>query len=736
MPDDLPDLVKLSLLPLKKQGELHAAHPGLLAELKAELGKDDNPAVPLPPKRVLGAANARNRETPNAGAAQPAHTLRPYQNECIEKSLEALAEGVTRQAVSLPVGAGKTVVFSNLITRVPNPTPRAKRTLVLAHRKELLDQATNQIARAAPGLVILKEGGGVKKEPAVETGDVIVASVAALGKTGTTRLLKYDPADFKLIIIDEAHHAAATTYLRILEHFGLRDPEKPSHILLWGCSATLHRMDGLSLGTVFDKITYQRGFLEMIKEGYLCDFLLQIIETTTDLGHVKSSQGDYAVGELSRTVNQTSRNDLIVRSWLQVSSYDRTTDQATKRRSTLVFATDIEHVEGLADAFCKTGAEAHALHSKISPELRDSLIQRFRRGEFPVLINCGILTEGTDIPNIDCIILARPTRSSVLYQQMLGRGLRLHSDKTECLVIDVVDQNTKADLVTAPSLLGLNPHFAPGDEGMVFTKLAEKAQELHKADLGEEATSARTYEEMVALLSGEGPEGGETVVDYLDRLINEGEVELKTVGTAEDVAKASIGEGQYLAQLDRGFASQYDWFFLRRGALGLKLPNNALLRIDVEPRSFTVTKQQTITTSDGAKIKKKWDMTKLIPGLPTIQQVVLACDHWVKNEFPTTHFRSTRRVAAKCGLRSDAQVRFLKQLGFLSLPDGKSQVDVDGKDLATRREEELATMNLNRAMKYITRLTEGMGKVVRKEATKKEKARATAKARVKEHGIL
>ncbi|KAJ3366963.1 hypothetical protein GGF32_000024 [Allomyces javanicus] len=629
-------------------------------------------------------------------------TMRPYQADCIDKSLAALGRGVMRQAVSLPV------VFSNLLTRVPSPHPRATKTLVLAHRKEIIEQAVSQIIRAAPHLTVAVEGAGVKQQPHLPSADVVVASVAALGKKGSVRLPKYDPSDFRLVIVDEAHHAAAATYRRIFDHFGLLDCTNRSHILLWGCSATLHRMDKQSLGVIFDRLVYHRGFLQMIREGYLSDFLLQTVETTIDLSDVAVASGDFVVGELSRTVNDDVRNNLIVHAWQNVSASRNGTKGAVvvrKRRSTLVFAADVAHVKGLTAAFQKAGIEAHGLHGSIDMTTRSRLIDRFRRGAFPVLVNCAILTEGTDIPNIDCIVLARPTRSTVLYQQMLGRGLRLHHGKTECLVLEVVDYYDRLDLVTAPTLLGLRPNFKM-PTGVLFGDVAGQVQAA--AETNVDATVAQSLDDIHAMLDEQDDGHVPATLDLLDAaLIHEGSVEVHHVGSVNDLVHESIG---FLAQLrGRGIVTRHDWFFLRRDLLALKLPSSAMLCIKAEPWSHSVYAQQTIRQANGARVKIRNDLTSAFAGLSTTQQVVSECDAWVETAFPDTHhWCGKTRNTLWVDERSDKQARYLRDLGFLTVPDGLAPV-VDGMDLPQRRKIDLARMTMNRAMKWIARLLDGSG---------------------------
>lgn len=147
----------------------------------------------------------------------------------------------------------------------------------------------------------------------------------------------------------------------------------------------------------------------MIQDGHLSDFIWMSVETKSDLSQVRTSRGDFSVKELSLKTNDVERNELIVQSWKKVSAeYLNTTpsemmQNLKPRLSTLIFAVDIEHVESLANHFQKHDINAMFIHSKTPKNDRKTILDAFKSGEIPVLINCGILTEGTDIPNIDCI---------------------------------------------------------------------------------------------------------------------------------------------------------------------------------------------------------------------------------------------------------------------------------------------------------------------------------------------
>ncbi|KAI9478196.1 MAG: P-loop containing nucleoside triphosphate hydrolase protein [Benjaminiella poitrasii] len=375
--------------------------------------------------------------------------LRPYQKESIETTLKEFENGCNKQIVSLPVGSGKTVIMSNLIPRIPSPTAKATKVLLLAHRTELLDQAHNQIIKYNPDLVVEVEQG--KRKVNIDKADVVIASVPTLGRAISDRITKFDPDLFKAILIDEAHHAVADTYTTILDYFGMND-EKGKKKLLWGCTATVKRHDGLALNQVFDKIVYHVDFMDMIEQRYLSQMRVTMIQTNVDLSAVRHTKVDFVLKQLSSVVNTDARNKVIVSSWQKYA-------QEEDRKSTLVFAVDIKHTIELCNAFINAGINAKCITSKTNPIERLQILNDFRSRKIPVLVNCSILTEGTDIPCVDCILLARPTRSATLFQQMFGRGLRLYPEKENCLVVDFVDNFKRASaagLVTVPTLLGLD----------------------------------------------------------------------------------------------------------------------------------------------------------------------------------------------------------------------------------------------------------------------------------------
>ena len=205
----------------------------------------------------------------------------------------------------------------------------------------------------------------------------------------------------------------------------------------------------------------------MIGEKWLSDVIFTTVQSKADISRVKkAATGDFQTKDLSKAVNTHQTNEITVRAWLSC---------ADNRKSTLVFCVDIAHLSGLTEEFRKNGVDARSITGDTAKVKRSERLDAFRNGEYPVLLNCGVFTEGTDIPNIDCVLLARPTRSRNLLVQMIGRGMRLHSGKANCHIIDMV-ASLEAGIVSTPTLFGLDPGELVKEADMEDLRLLKERQ--------------------------------------------------------------------------------------------------------------------------------------------------------------------------------------------------------------------------------------------------------------------
>ena len=360
--------------------------------------------------------------------------LRDYQAEALEAIAAAYKREKRRQLVILPTGAGKTVVFASLAKRLNVPT------LILAHRDELIQQAVEKVSLVWPEVDI----GIVKAERDETAHQVVVASVQTLARQD--RLERLDPGRFRLVVADEAHHYLAGTFAGVLEAAGIL-PD-PGTKLLVGVTATPQRGDGKGLGGVFEAIVYQRTLLDMIRRGYLVDLKAVRVRTKIDLSMVRTVRGDFDERDLALAVNTPERNALVARAYLE---------QAAGKKA-IAFAVDVAHARDLAAAFRQAGVAAEYVHGGTPAEERRAILWRLKAGETRVVTNCSVLTEGFDEPSLECIVMARPTRSQGLFVQMSGRVTRTYPGKECGLILDVADATTRHDICDAGVLFGV-----PGD---------------------------------------------------------------------------------------------------------------------------------------------------------------------------------------------------------------------------------------------------------------------------------
>ncbi len=345
-----------------------------------------------------------------------AFKLRDYQSRDVERIVSAFPTS-RRVMYTLPVGGGKTVVAGAVMSRF-------RRALVLAHRGELLEQMSRTAERFGLGAdrVTLRTPGKAK------------------------RLSDADLSAFELVVVDEAHRAGGPEYRSILERV-------TAPIL--GLSASPYRRDGLEED--FDELIEGPSVQELVDAGHILEPRCWSVpeDREPDLKGVKRTAGDYNVGELERAVNKPHLVGDIVREWSEHAA----------GLSTLVFATSIKHAESIAEAFRGAGIDARIVHGKTKAKERKDALSAFEAGGFPVLVNVLLLTEGIDIHRIDCLILARPTRSIVLFIQATGRAMRISPTGRRPIILDHSGAVRRHGLPTTVRRWSLKPVPKDRDSG-------------------------------------------------------------------------------------------------------------------------------------------------------------------------------------------------------------------------------------------------------------------------------
>lgn len=403
--------------------------------------------------------------------------LRPYQLDALDRIRDAEARRYRRLLGVAATGLGKTVIFTSLASK------RGGRTLILAHRDELIVQAVGKILEIDPGLgataaalTALKQadhpvvqphepggpcpihvsgaGVGIVKAGANDVhAAVVVGSVQTLSRstrlakllaaTDATSALVGEVEPFGLIVVDEAHHAAADSYRTILKALDAGEPHGP---LLLGVTATPDRGDGVGLDDVFQTVVFSYDILWGIRAGYLSDVrgkAVKVMGLNTD--RIKTTGGEYQAGDAGRVMEDAGAPATIAKA----------IKRHAKDRKTLVFTPTVAMAEHVAAECVGLGLVANWVSGETDMDQRKRILREFHEQPAGVLVNCAVLTEGYDEPAVDCVVVARPTKSRALYAQMIGRGTRRHPGKDYCLVLDVVGASADHSLVGVPSLFGL-----------------------------------------------------------------------------------------------------------------------------------------------------------------------------------------------------------------------------------------------------------------------------------------
>lgn len=408
--------------------------------------------------------------------------LRPYQERAVDAILSELRGSAKSTLAVLSTGLGKTVLFAH----VAKEWDRG-RVLVIAHREELIFQARDKVSR------VLGEEPSIEMGVMCEGGDsmfggtskVLISSVQTQnagrkcdkcdGKKCVTadwmdkpcencvdgmrrRMQKFDPADFGLVILDESHHAVASSWRRMIRYYG-RNPD----LRVLGVTATPDRSDEVALGKIFDSVAFEMGLPEAIDEGWLVPIRQEFVQCTgLDFSHIGTVAGDLNEGELEQVMLEEKALHEVAGPTIEISG----------DRPTLVFATSVAHAGLIADIINRHNPQAAiCLHGGTPREERRRLLSAYAAGKFQYLCGCALFLEGFDCPRVEVIAMARPTKSRALYAQAVGRGTRpidppdaetaderraaiAASCKPACLVLDFVGNSGQHRLITTADILG------------------------------------------------------------------------------------------------------------------------------------------------------------------------------------------------------------------------------------------------------------------------------------------
>lgn len=356
--------------------------------------------------------------------------LRDYQEEARIAIANEWEKGVKKTLLVLPTGCGKTIVFSKV---VEDRVKLGERVLILAHRSELLDQASDKLAKAT-GIFTATEKA---EQSCLNTWfRVVVGSVQTLQRP--KRLAQFDKDYFDTIVVDEAHHCISDSYQRVLEHF--------SNANVLGVTATPDRGDMRNLGSYFESLAYEYTLPKAIKNGYLSPIKALTIPLELDLSAVSMQSGDFKASEVGTALDP----------YLEQIADEMLKYCADKK--TVVFLPLVKTSQKFRDILNEKGFKAAEVNGDSKD--RAEILDDFSKGKYNVLCNSMLLTEGWDEPSVDCIVVLRPTKVRSLYSQMVGRGTRLYPGKEDLLLLDFLWHTERHELCHPASLICENEEVA------------------------------------------------------------------------------------------------------------------------------------------------------------------------------------------------------------------------------------------------------------------------------------
>ena len=345
--------------------------------------------------------------------------LRPRQKTFVERSVAALAARGNTLGVA-PTGAGKTIMLSAVTGEMIGDGARA---CVLAHRDELTAQNRAKFQRVVPGVATSVIDATEKSWG----GQVAFAMVPTLARASNLA----DMPRLDLLVVDEAHHAVADSYRRIIDRVREANPDAR----IFGVTATPNRGDRKGLREVFDNVADQVRLGELIASGHLVPPRTFVIDVGVqdELRSVRRTMADFDMAEVAGIMDRAPVTDEVIRHWKEKAG----------DRQTVVFCSTVAHAGHVADAFTAAGISAALIHGDLPAETRKAILASYAAGDVRVIVNVAVLTEGWDHPPTSCVVLLRPSSYKSTMIQMVGRGLRTVSPeehpgvvKIDCIVLD------------------------------------------------------------------------------------------------------------------------------------------------------------------------------------------------------------------------------------------------------------------------------------------------------------
>lgn len=386
--------------------------------------------------------------------------LRPYQAEAKAAVFEQWDKGTLKTLLVLPTGCGKTIVFAKV---AEDCVRQGYRVLILAHRGELLEQAADKIKKST------NLGCATEKAEQTCLGSwfrITVGSVQSMQRE--KRLSQFSENYFNVIIIDEAHHCISDGYQKVLQHF-------PDAKVL-GVTATPDRGDMRNLGEFFESLAYEYTLPKAIREGYLSPIKAMTIPLQLDLSGVSIQSGDFKAGDIA-----TALDPYLHQIADEMMKYCRD-------RKTVVFLPLVKTSQKFKDILNEKGFKA----AEVNGESKDraEVLEDFDKGEYNVLCNSMLLTEGWDCPSVDCVIVLRPTKVRSLYSQMVGRGTRLCEGKSHLLLLDFLWHTERHELCHPADLIC--------EKKEVARKMTENLEETAGCPIDLEEAERKASEDVIA----------------------------------------------------------------------------------------------------------------------------------------------------------------------------------------------------------------------------------------------